>query len=85
MTKKYPPKWAIRHAVTGKYLGFSKTGNHRWDDHWKHSTKFTSHYQAKLFMEEHVLLMMVPVLVMGESDERVDYAKIDKEEGGHTE
>ena len=85
MKSKYPPKWAIRHAVTGKYLGFSRTGAHEWHDHWKHATKFISHYQAKLFMEEHVLLMMVPELVMGKSDERVDYSTIDSSQEHHTE
>jgi hypothetical protein len=74
MKKKYPPKWAIRHAVTGKYMSFAKDGNHHWRDEWKHATKFISHYQAKLFMEEHVILMCYPELVLGTSNEKVDYS-----------
>jgi hypothetical protein len=68
---KYPPKWVLRHAVTNQYLSFAKDGNRHWHEHWKLATKFASHYQAKLFMEEHLIFMVVPVLVMGESNEKI--------------
>lgn len=71
--KKYAPKWAIKHAITQKYLGHATDGNHRWHDHWKHATKFQSHYKAKAFMEENVILMCIPEEIMPASDDKFDY------------